>query len=411
MNTLSTHNNNPDRSLLPAVLKGRIIRALALISLCLISLQPASAACDAAHTINFRMPEGSRWQMCWSLDDKLGIVLSDVFYRTVSDDGQVPVRRKVLGEAHLAQLHVNYDDGSQTRDYVSQVGFGKTRTRRLNAADCSGQDAELHQQGTKPVLCTRVRDRGYLYKYYQSGVRQGHELELFSVHDIGMHTWVVSWLFHEDGTIVPRLGSTGRIEQYGTDINYGAKIGRTRIAKSWVYNAFWRLNFDIDGPANDAVQELTILKSGPGKTRQTLRTLDLAAETGRTLDPGTMRSWRIMDTVATTPLENHQISYHLVPQQGGLKFDAAPEPWSKYEFYVTRNRGCEKFLERIDNSGCGAGIRDFVNGQDTFGSDIVIWYGISRHHLPRDEDEPFRSLQWDEFRIYPRDWTDDSPLG
>jgi len=254
-----------------------VVRILSLLLLGMLGPQSASAACDAAHTVNVTMPEGSRWQMCWALDDKVGVILSDVFYRTASDDGQPPVRRKVLGEAWLAQLHVNYDDGSQARDYVSQVGLGKTRTRRLNPADCSGDGATLLRDGGKSVLCSRVRDRGYLYKYYQSGVRQGHELELFSVHDVGMHTWVLSWLFYEDGTIVPRLGSTGSIEQYGTNVNYGAKVGRTRIAKSWVYNAFWRLNFDIDGHANDAVQEMTVLKSGPGKTRQTLRTVDLSS--------------------------------------------------------------------------------------------------------------------------------------
>lgn len=386
-------------------------RAIAVLLLVLASYQSASAACDTAHTIKVTMPEGSKWQMCWSLDDKAGIVLNDVYYETASDDSQPAVRRKVLGNAHLAQLHVNYDDGSGATDYVNDVGLGKTRIRRLHRADCYGDRARFYREGGKRILCTRIRDRGYLYKYKNTAVRQGHELEVFSVHDVGRHTWVVSWLFLEDGTIAPRLGTTGSLEQYGQNEAYGAKVGRTRIAKSWVYNAFWRLNFDLDGRLHDAVEEISVVKSGPGKTRQSLRIKQLDTETGRVLDPGSMRSWRILDTVTTTPVENHQISYHLVPQQGGMSFSSSREPWSKYELYVTKNRGCERFIEKSDNSGCGAGISGFTNNQDTYDTDIVIWYGISRHHLPRDEDEPYRSLQWDEFRLYPRDWTDDTPLG
>lgn len=388
-----------------------LMRAAAFLMLCIAGMQTATAACDAAHTIRVTMPEESEWQMCWSLDDKAGIVLKNVFYRTASDDGQPSVRRKVLGSAHLAQLHINYDDGSEAIDYVSEVGLGMTRVRNLKAADCHGQSTKLYREGGKRVLCSRIRKRGYLYKYKSSGVRQGHELEIFSVHDIGRHTWIVSWLFLEDGTITPRLGSTGSLEQYGNDVNYGAKVGRTRIAKSWVYNAFWRMNFDLNGLSNDSVQEISVLKSGPGKTRQSLRVKELNTETGRNLHPGTMRSWRVLDSVATTPFENHEISYHLVPQQGGLSFQSNAEPWSKYELYVTRHRPCEKFLEKTSNSKCGGGITGFNNKEDILNTDIVIWYGISRHHLPRDEDEPFRSLQWDEFNIYPRDWTDDTPLG
>ncbi len=387
------------------------VRAATLLLLCFTGGPIASAACDAAHTINVTMPEGSKWQMCWSLDDKAGIVLNDVYYQTASDDSQPAVRRKVLGDAHLAQLHVNYDDGSSATDYVNDVGLGKTRIRKLHRADCFGESARLYREGGKRVLCSRIRDRGHLYKYKTTDIRLGHELEVFSVHDIGRHTWIVSWLFLEDGTIAPRLGTTGSLEQYGRNINYGAKVGRTRIAKSWVYNAFWRLNFDLDGRLNDAVEEISVVKSGPGLTRQSLRVKQIDSETGRALQPSTMRSWRVLDTVTTTPLENHQISYHLVPQQGGMKFKSSREPWSNYELYVTKNRGCERFIEKSNNTNCGGGISRFVNDQNVYDADVVIWYGISRHHLPRDEDEPYRSLQWDEFRLYPRDWTDDTPLG
>ena len=37
--------------------------------------------------------------------------------------------------------------------------------------------------------------------------------------------------------------------------------------------------------------------------------------------------------------------------------------------------------------------------------DIVVWYGTSFHHLPRNEDEPHMHAHWSGFTIAPRDLT------
>ena len=47
----------------------------------------------------------------------------------------------------------------------------------------------------------------------------------------------------------------------------------------------------------------------------------------------------------------------------------------------------------------------FANGGSLVGADLVVWYGTSFHHLPRDEDEPHMAAHWSGFSIVPRDLT------
>ena len=60
--------------------------------------------------------------------------------------------------------------------------------------------------------------------------------------------------------------------------------------------------------------------------------------------------------------------------------------------------------------GCGAEITDFISGQPISPGDIVLWYRINYHHLPKSEDEPAVPIHWDGFTITPRDWTSVNPI-
>jgi hypothetical protein len=60
--------------------------------------------------------------------------------------------------------------------------------------------------------------------------------------------------------------------------------------------------------------------------------------------------------------------------------------------------------------GCGDNLTDFVSGESVFEEDVVVWYSMTFHHLPTDEDEPNMHAHWDGFEIVPRDWSADNPL-
>ena len=50
--------------------------------------------------------------------------------------------------------------------------------------------------------------------------------------------------------------------------------------------------------------------------------------------------------------------------------------------------------------------RESLNNQD-----LVVWYGATFNHLPRDEDENHMHPHWTGFSIIPRDMTATNPTG
>ena len=53
----------------------------------------------------------------------------------------------------------------------------------------------------------------------------------------------------------------------------------------------------------------------------------------------------------------------------------------------------------------------FANGESLTNQDLVVWYGASFNHLPRDEDENHMHPHWTGFSIIPRDLTATNPAG
>jgi len=51
-----------------------------------------------------------------------------------------------------------------------------------------------------------------------------------------------------------------------------------------------------------------------------------------------------------------------------------------------------------------------VNSQNTNAKDIVVWYRLVHHTLPRDEDFSPAAVQWSNFILLPRDWTSTNKL-
>ncbi|MBV7330221.1 PKD domain-containing protein [Chloroflexi bacterium TSY] len=80
-------------------------------------------------------------------------------------------------------------------------------------------------------------------------------------------------------------------------------------------------------------------------------------------------------------------------------------------YQKVKYKSCEKYISHnLRVGGCGDNVTDFTNRENLAGADLVLWYGISFHHIPRDEDEAFMHAHWDGFQLIPRDWTAHNPL-
>ena len=292
---------------------------------------------------------------------------------------------------------------------MNEFGLGADNLQGLVNSQCP--NGQMLKDGAKNVLCKQINSRGYIYKDY-GNKKQGHLLDLYSQSNTDGYSWIVRWQFLDDGSIEPQIGATGTLQRFGTDTNYGDEVGDTNeVAVASSINYFWRLDFDIaENGNNDAVEEFTVSPTDNG-SKKSLSISRLTTETGRTVNQQLKRSWRILDT-SVTNTDGHPVSYHLEPLHAGYNYmGRSDESWAQNDIYITRFNSCERSVSNNSTiSGCLSDVNGFLNGQNINGADIVVWYGLSYHHFPRDEDKPYMPTRWDSFLLIPRDWTATSPM-
>ncbi len=359
-------------------------------------------ACSSAFKIDKTLPTGTRWEMCWEPRALDGIVLYDITLTPPNEP-----RRLILAQAGLAQVHVPYDDNGARFHDVTDFGFGGRFLENLTAAECP--NGTLLPYGGKNVLCMQIQPRGYAQKFYTRQL-QGYELSIFSVSTSGDYNYIVQWVFQDDGAIVPTVGASGQLQRYGTDASYGWITATNRIPISHYHNYWFRLDFDINGRENDLMQEIQFNPTDQNR-RRVKEITDVTLEAARQHDPTVQRSWRVMDKVTRNDGGNF-ISYQIEGLSSGHDFTGPNfEPFSQSDLYVTTFKTCEKYPSHNPQlNGCAGDVSQFVNGESVDGKDLVVWYGITFHHLPREEDEVYMDVHWDGFTIIPRDWTSHNPL-
>lgn len=360
--------------------------------------------CSGDYYVNETLPNGSVWAFCWEHRYREGIAVRNVYF--TPPGGQM---RKVLYEGNISQIHVPYDDNGTRYHDVTDYGIGGSRLEELIQDDCP--DGSLLSHQSKAVVCKRVNRRGHVYKSGSDGL-QGHALAIFSVSKVGSYSYVPVWQFFDDGTINPMMGATGKLQRRGVSNAYGWPIRSNAISGiSHIHNYYWRLDFELgEDRTNDIVEEIDLLPSNNGLER-TVSVTRLITETARSIDPEKMRSWRIRDGELTNSHEQ-PISYELLPLKVGHR-DVGPadEPWTHNDLYVTQVKACERFVSHNTiSANCPEDIAGFVDGESLDDADVVLWFGVSFHHIPRDEDEVFMHTHWDGFQIVPRDWTSQNPF-
>ncbi len=91
------------------------------------------------------------------------------------------------------------------------------------------------------TVVKEIRDRGIAWKDYAHGVRRGRELVLWGGLEAGNYMYLMSYAFHDDGTIAFRVGATGQ------------NLPGQRY-EAHVHSAHWRIDIDlVDGSKNSAM--------------------------------------------------------------------------------------------------------------------------------------------------------------
>lgn len=363
----------------------------------------APLSCDETHQINVSFENGSAWNMCWSSTRQENIVLSEIHYQP---NNQQPIH--VISSIRLAQLHVTYDDSEVTYNDVTQFGLGGGYISTLTESDCPG--GELLDIAERAGLCKQV-NRGDAAFHTAEGVESKEILTLFSVSQVGSYTYLVTWKFYDDGSIEPSIGAAGALQRSTNKDhahnNEHADHGRElegspdKIWLSHTHNYYWRIDFDIgENSQNDVVTQVSYPADNLGRRPRIIE--KIANESALKIDPDALTAWYITDDAEDTL---DAPGFLIEPIRYGHKLiRKEQEPFTDFDFFVTRQNDCERFISENEkfNPECGNDILDYTNNETLKDQDIVVWHRISFHHVPRNEDQQHMHSHWDGFFMQSR---------
>ncbi len=430
----STVVNGGDSALRPALAKGRVVAAAAILLVTLGSAGPPAAAeaagayCSGDSLVSRKLAAGTTWQLCWHIDDVKGLVLDKVAFQGTRDTAPI----QVLNSIAPVQMQVPYDIGTAEFEDLIGYGFGRYASDMTRAECPGGRIVTTHRAYTdlsgrwveknQPVLCVREMSRGLAYRSeWHTGTdqplvtAQGTVLALSFMSAVGNYEYETSYRFADSGQIDVGMGATGEVNpSIWTDranleaLNYGWPIGTgdRDYSGSHYHSAVWRVDFGIGGRSDMKVEQSdtawTGKRGGPSAMlvtrRKTIRTESL-------LNIADRREWRVYSP-ASRNADGHPRGYDIVFG----KNDTYPaHPSLRNALAFTRRKTCEQLpMYNNDVSCANETLMDYANGEKL--TDPIAWVNVGFHHIVRDEDQSPMPVHWQGFTLYPHDFSAQSPI-
>ncbi|MFJ9590070.1 copper amine oxidase [Streptomyces acidicola] len=379
----------------------------------------AAPACGSGATaINRKLPNGTAWTMCWRVSGIKGLVLENVTYRPKKENAPL----KVLSSAALAQVNVPYDSGKTEYNDVSDIGFGNTAVD-IGREECPGGTISSayipNQQRNVKALCVMTRPHGYSYRSDLEGqkpqdtkkyTKQGDDLVVFSVSQLGWYVYVTQWNFSDDGTITAKMGATGDLsptDYSGRGTGWPIGKGDRDHSTNHYHSVFWRLNFGLDGSPKAKVEQFDTKVTGRGSGSAVLTTTKKPVTKELAANKALRRWWRVVSTAGKNS-DGHRRSWQLV-QEASDPYEA--HRYTSKDVYFTQYRACEQLASGNVDPSCarrGTSVDKWANGERL--THPVMWVNVGFHHVPRDEDQSPMPIHWQGFQLVPRDVTAMNPL-
>jgi hypothetical protein len=257
--------------------------------------------------------------------------------------------RLVFWRAHVPILNVLYDDGVTFRDWQNQeTPFVASGSDPVGPGwrVCNEDPATILEAGTDAGNFQGVA------LWYSNG-----ELRIVSELQAGWYRYISDWRLTDWGIVKPRFGFAG--------------TRNPRTCMRHAHHAYWRFDFDIEGAANDVVEQLGL--AFPNRPRWVA--ISQETKRKRTLFA---RGWRVRDKTTNR-------GYRIFP---GL-VDGTADGYGVSDLWFLGYRGNE--LDDGVSVVTGAAtqtqiqIDKYLNGESIDGTDVVVWYG---GHFLHDEMSP-----------------------
>jgi len=346
------------------LLLGLAFAAAACLPAARVAAQPS---CNGQNEILMSWPTVNPvWQFCWVRPTaSSGANGSGLEIRQAYFNGHL-----VLKRGHVPILNVKYDPGGCGgpslcyRDWLltehsylsnnvqpSPPGYAEPTCPPVTVCqDPTGNDV---CDITPPPDCTRECFQGV------SAEKLADRLILTSQNEAGWYRYTMKWTFFLDGRIQPTFGFTA--------------VQDPCVNHTHRHQAYWRFDFDIDGPDGDIVTEGPnpigfAARGGPKPPVQVLTNEQMRLNNRPNL------TWSVID--ATT-----KRGYRIVP---GAETQLPADSFSVGDVWLLNYNANE--LDDTGQSGpaCAIKIGNFLNGESL--DDLVLWYRTGALHPGGDLD-------------------------
>lgn len=380
------------------------------------------------------------WHVHVGYSVREGLVLHDIGFE---DKGRL---RPVMRRASMAEMVVPYGDpggGNYRRNAfdTGEYGVGALLDSLKLGCDCLGLihyfDVWSHDWHGKPRLienavCMHEEDFGILWKFSvpdagQTSVTRSRRLVISSLATIGNYVYGFFWYFYLDGTIGVEVKATGipfpSAIAPGTDSTYGTVVAPG--IESHVHQHVFSFRFDmaVDGDRNSATEvDFEAPPIGPDNphgnaivTRETVLQSEQGAQ--REMDFAAARYWKVINPNVRNGL-GQPVGYKLVPGANALPFQHPESAVGKRagfmykHFWVTQYAPDELYPAGWfpNQHPGGDGLPKWVKADRPLDNeDIVVWYTMNYHHLPRPEDWPVQPMVYAGFHWMPSGFFDENP--
>lgn len=395
-----------------------------------------------SYSITGNMVRWGNWSFHLKSDQRVGTVVS----RLQWVDGDK--RRDVMYEGNLSEIFVPYMDPADDWYTRTLLDAGEYSMGGLSGAltpgiDCpegatyfsgliTGDNGRPSEKAN--VICLFERTTGDMSWRHAEIGRPKRELVARMIADLGNYDYVFDWVFESDGQFRVVTGATGIVAikaAKAKDANsaagraeaaYGRYVDDNVIAINHDHYFSFRLDLDIDGPANSFVRDTLVQQRLPADhPRRSIWTSDerVAARENDAKQGahGSPSLWRVINP-ATRNRVGYSSSYQLMlghTTNTLISEDDVPRQRAGFidnDLWVTAYDPTERYAagEYAVLSAPGEGLPKFTaRNRAIANSDIVLWPTMGMMHKVRSEDWPVMPVLWHSMTIRPFDFFDRNP--
>lgn len=381
-----------------------------------------------------------RWSFRIGFTPREGLVLHQVSYR---DNGR---ERPVLYRAALSEMVVPYGDPGPVHNRknafdVGEYGVGRLANSLTLGCDCLGtiQYFDVDQVTASGevmrmprVICLHEEDDGTLWKHTDwrtehCEVRRSRRLVISFFATVGNYDYGFYWNFYQDGGMDVEIKLTGCLSvgalAPGEKPRHGTLVAEQLYAPIHQHFFNFRLDPMIDGPANTVYEQDTVADPADATNPHrngyypVSRPIRNEREAARDADPLRARAWTIANPSVTNAVGS-PVAYKLVPGETVQPFAHPDAPvmqraaFIRKPFWVTAYDPGEQFAagDYINQHPGGDGLPAYqAQERDLENTDVVVWYTVGHHHIPRPEDWPVMPVLNAGFALRPVGFFDANP--